>query len=135
MWLDELELLYNEVGRGVWGEGVVRGRPTGGGGRTRRPSLRRGDAGWQDDRSAAACPLCRAKGLVTRFGLFQRRHHCRRCGILACAACSGSRRVLVAQCAPERVCYRCDAELALLERTPPVRPQEGGPEPSPPWQL
>lgn len=39
---------------------------------------------WQPDSAAAACFLC-----STPYTLFNRRHHCRKCGRVVCAACSG----------------------------------------------
>ena len=91
-----------------------------------------GQAFWVSDQDRLSCAACTAE-----FGLFVRRHHCRRCGTVACGACSARARVLVARAPPVRVCVRCDAELARLERTPPARPQAAGGlvEPSPPWQL
>lgn len=38
---------------------------------------------WQDDESSEVCIKCKAE-----FGLFNRRHHCRRCGVLVCGDCS-----------------------------------------------
>ncbi|KAK7861653.1 hypothetical protein R5R35_006568 [Gryllus longicercus] len=42
---------------------------------------------WMPDNKASECLCCRA---VT-FSMFNRRHHCRRCGRLVCAGCSAGR--------------------------------------------
>lgn len=42
-----------------------------------------GSAQWQNDDEYSNCPLCAAE-----FGMFTRRHHCRRCGGIACGDCS-----------------------------------------------
>lgn len=42
------------------------------------------DDGWTHDSASSAC-LCCGEG----FSLTTRRHHCRSCGVLCCAACSG----------------------------------------------
>lgn len=41
---------------------------------------------WQKDADISSCQRC-SKG----FGLFTRKHHCRRCAHIFCAACSGRR--------------------------------------------
>jgi hypothetical protein len=41
---------------------------------------------WQPDASAVSCPIC-----TSTFTFFNRRHHCRRCGRVVCAACSPHR--------------------------------------------
>ena len=38
---------------------------------------------WQDDSTSNHCLVCRSE-----FNFFNRRHHCRQCGILCCASCS-----------------------------------------------
>ncbi|GAA5857263.1 hypothetical protein JCM8547_009404 [Rhodosporidiobolus lusitaniae] len=38
---------------------------------------------WQRDDETNECKIC-----STRFTLFKRKHHCRRCGFVVCAACS-----------------------------------------------
>jgi hypothetical protein len=43
----------------------------------------RGSPRWVPDAEAALCMLCES----TAFGTFQRRHHCRSCGWVVCAAC------------------------------------------------
>lgn len=41
---------------------------------------------WQPDHEATHCPVCH-----TEFGMFYRRHHCRKCGRVVCATCSPHR--------------------------------------------
>ena len=41
---------------------------------------------WQPDHEASRCPVCQ-----TDFGFWNRRHHCRKCGRVVCAACSPHR--------------------------------------------
>ena len=59
---------------------------------------------WLPDHLSTGCAGCGAK-----FGLFLRRHHCRKCGLVFCAECSRGRAPL-----PEfgylkavRVCRKC----------------------------
>ncbi|CUM66698.1 uncharacterized protein PRCAT00004376001 [Priceomyces carsonii] len=40
-------------------------------------------AQWQDDSEAPSCGLCQSK-----FTIFNRRHHCRKCGKVVCGDCS-----------------------------------------------
>ncbi len=51
-----------------------------------RPST---TAVWQPDHEVSQCPTCDRK-----FGFFQRKHHCRRCGNIFCALCSANTDVL-----------------------------------------
>lgn len=44
---------------------------------------------WQPDGEVNQCPTCERK-----FGFFQRKHHCRRCGRIFCALCSSNTDVL-----------------------------------------
>ena len=58
-----------------------------------------GDAAWMRDDAGMACPAC-----GRMFTLLRRRHHCRRCGTLACGACApaappSNHRVCRAPCA------------------------------------
>ncbi|XP_054653478.1 zinc finger FYVE domain-containing protein 26 isoform X2 [Dunckerocampus dactyliophorus] len=59
---------------------------------------------WVPDTQQHVCMVCRRE----RFTMFNRRHHCRRCGRLVCHACS-ERRMLVEGCPGEevRVCDQC----------------------------
>ncbi|KAI1873147.1 uncharacterized protein JN550_003400 [Neoarthrinium moseri] len=41
---------------------------------------------WQPDSEVTSCPICHYE-----FGLFNRRHHCRKCGRVVCANCSPHR--------------------------------------------
>ncbi|ORY76658.1 FYVE zinc finger-domain-containing protein [Protomyces lactucae-debilis] len=40
---------------------------------------------WQADEAVASCPLC-----STAFSWWYRKHHCRRCGRVVCAACASN---------------------------------------------
>nr|POE62744.1 e3 ubiquitin-protein ligase pib1 [Quercus suber] len=41
---------------------------------------------WQPDGAVSSCPVCK-----TRFNIWYRKHHCRKCGRVVCAACSPHR--------------------------------------------
>jgi hypothetical protein len=64
---------------------------------------------WMPD--TPACGLCEAE-----FNLSRRRHHCRVCGVCACAACSPHELRLSASAPPVRVCSRCNTRVGLLAR-------------------
>jgi len=72
-------------------------------------------AQWQPDKDAKACAECSSS-----FGMFTRRHHCRRCGGLFCGDCSDQEADLskFGQVGLQRVCGTCyragDAEELLL---------------------
>ena len=59
---------------------------------------------WQKDVEARECAICE-----TRFGVIERRHHCRRCGRCVCGKCSSRKQVLLdlAFTKPVRVCDQC----------------------------
>ncbi|XP_062405728.1 pleckstrin homology domain-containing family F member 1 [Sardina pilchardus] len=62
-------------------------------------------ASWIPDRASAICMRC-----SERFGVTQRRHHCRRCGFIVCNGCSKGRAVLEnISRKPVRVCQQCMA--------------------------
>ena len=51
----------------------------------------------------------------TRFGVMNRRHHCRQCGIVVCWKCSKARRVVAGYGVTlQRVCDGCAMDLSLL---------------------
>jgi hypothetical protein len=75
---------------------------------------------WMPDSEAAVCMCercCSGKaGRPLQFGLFKRRHHCRRCGQIFCGDCSSGRVVIVDSGSeePHRVCAGCVASLAEI---------------------
>jgi tetratricopeptide (TPR) repeat protein len=62
---------------------------------TLRHGVRDWDPLWVPDKDAPACNVCSA-----RFSLLRRRHHCRMCGQVVCAACSSHPR-------GKRICSAC----------------------------
>ncbi|XP_024910893.1 zinc finger FYVE domain-containing protein 26 isoform X2 [Cynoglossus semilaevis] len=84
---------------------------------------------WVPDNKKDVCMVCQRE----RFSMFNRRHHCRRCGRLVCQACS-EHKMLVDGCPGEevRVCDQCynyfhpdsDDELESPEVGNPVRTEE-----------
>lgn len=49
----------------------------------------------------------------TQFTFFERRHHCRNCGLVVCANCSMRKELIQAQsCKPIRVCDTCFTTLS-----------------------
>lgn len=59
---------------------------------------------WENDTERASCAAC-----WRVFGMFRRRHHCRRCGRIFCAACVGHFRRLprLGYDVPVRLCDAC----------------------------
>ena len=63
---------------------------------------------WATDASSSVCGGCNKE-----FGVFRRRHHCRRCGHIFCSKCSSYKFKLVDPCdkqaklEPKRVCHSC----------------------------
>ncbi|CAO2586746.1 Zinc finger FYVE domain-containing protein 26 [Lemmus lemmus] len=59
---------------------------------------------WVPDETESFCMVCCRE----RFTMFNRRHHCRRCGRLVCGSCS-TKKMLVEGCRenPTRVCDQC----------------------------
>ncbi|SGZ52176.1 CIC11C00000003755 [Sungouiella intermedia] len=81
---------------------------------------------WQPDSDASSCVLC-----DTQFTLFNRRHHCRKCGRIVCASCSAQHinyfpnsRVLLpdntlVRAIPQdhyRTCDECVEEVRMIRR-------------------
>lgn len=67
------------------------------------------DAVWTPDQQATECFSC-----AKPFTVARRRHHCRYCGHIFCAACSDNRLPLPSSSKPCRVCDAC--HVILLER-------------------
>lgn len=80
---------------------------------------------WESDVDAKDCRRC-----DRRFGLLNRRHHCRRCGLIVCDRCSTSRAYLhasnilqnpngplepahVLESQHQRICDKCYADLGI----------------------
>ncbi|XP_024423386.2 zinc finger FYVE domain-containing protein 26 [Desmodus rotundus] len=59
---------------------------------------------WVPDESQSVCMVCCRE----HFTMFNRRHHCRRCGRLVCSSCS-AKKMVVEGCRenPTRVCDQC----------------------------
>ena len=67
---------------------------------------------WVPDKDAVACSSCES-----RFSTLRRRHHCRLCGDVFCAACTQSRIVLhVGSSLPVRVCSACRDAAEVSKR-------------------
>ena len=65
---------------------------------------------WIPDGEATFCMHCRK----VQFTLMNRRHHCRKCGMVCCNPCSSKRFLMPAQSSkPLRVCLTCYDELAM----------------------
>ncbi|XP_023582080.1 zinc finger FYVE domain-containing protein 26 [Trichechus manatus latirostris] len=59
---------------------------------------------WVPDETENVCMVCRRE----HFTMFNRRHHCRRCGRLVCSSCSTKKMVVeVCREKPARVCDQC----------------------------
>lgn len=67
---------------------------------------------WVPDAEASVCMHCKK----SEFSVFNRRHHCRKCGIVCCKNCSNKRITLPHQSSrPLRVCLSCYDKLAVNE--------------------
>ncbi|TSV02061.1 Zinc finger FYVE domain-containing protein 26 [Bagarius yarrelli] len=66
---------------------------------------------WIPDHQRHICMVCQRE----RFTMFNRRHHCRRCGRLVCHACSSRKMVVEGSEEPVRVCDHLDEELEQAE--------------------
>jgi len=74
------------------------------------PKSRKYGVRWTPDEDAPGCQLC-----DRRWTLFNRRHHCRKCGRLVCNACSPMRQHVSASPNPKRVCVRCSESRAAAQ--------------------
>lgn len=105
-------------------------------------SLAADEPTWQPDSSSLECSLCGSK-----FGLFNRRHHCRKCGKLICGSCSSQfiaffpnsrivrplgplRRTIVEEY--HRMCDECADETRMIRQALEDRgtPERGPPTPT-----
>ena len=65
---------------------------------------------WVPDSETNTCMHCKK----VQFTLVNRRHHCRKCGVVCCNTCSSKRFLLPAQSSkPLRVCMTCFEELTM----------------------
>lgn len=63
---------------------------------------------WVADADVNQCPCCQ----TIQFSMFDRRHHCRRCGRVVCGACSPHRRLVDGYGdVPVRTCVDCHSTL------------------------
>ncbi|XP_038260251.1 zinc finger FYVE domain-containing protein 26 isoform X10 [Dermochelys coriacea] len=74
---------------------------------------------WIPDETEITCMVCKTE----RFTMFNRRHHCRRCGRLVCSSCS-TKKMVVEACRenPARVCDQCYSYYS--KHCPPVLAQD-----------
>ncbi|ESO91553.1 hypothetical protein LOTGIDRAFT_233364 [Lottia gigantea] len=64
---------------------------------------------WVPDDDATTCMHCKA----SEFSVLKRKHHCRKCGIVACNSCTSKRWLLPLQSSkPLRVCLTCYNQLS-----------------------
>ncbi|KAK3093553.1 hypothetical protein FSP39_017239 [Pinctada imbricata] len=66
---------------------------------------------WQPDASTHVCMVCK----VEKFSMFNRRHHCRRCGRVVCASCSTKTSLIHGVLA--RTCDDCYSQIYNLSKT------------------
>lgn len=63
---------------------------------------------WVSDAQVTQCPCCQ----TIQFSMFNRRHHCRRCGRVVCSGCSPYRQLVEGYGdVPVRTCVDCTAYL------------------------
>lgn len=97
-----------------------------------RSLVPRGVPSWQADDKVKECSICH-----TRFSLFFRRHHCRKCGRVICGNCSTSKSTylpttyvvsppsqifLESPHVPHRTCDECMVELEMIRAA--LRPRQ-----------
>jgi len=77
---------------------------------------------WVPDSEAGTCMHCKR----VQFTLVNRRHHCRKCGVVCCNACSAKRFLLPSQSSkPLRVCLTCYDQLASQDADHSAYSKEG----------
>jgi len=69
---------------------------------------------WMQDKKASTCLICQES-----FGVMKRRHHCRKCGSVICANCSGNQMSLpqLGMADRVRICDKCYKEENNLPRS------------------
>lgn len=69
---------------------------------------------WIPDEHSPNCMLC-----MSQFTFWNRRHHCRKCGVLVCNSCSNFKLELsiYGYSNPERVCNNCFSKMKAMENT------------------
>ena len=76
---------------------------------------------WVSDAQVTQCPCCQ----TVQFSMFNRRHHCRRCGRVVCSGCSPHRQLVEGYGdVPVRTCIDC---IAYLE-TPKITSVRSSPQ-------
>lgn len=71
---------------------------------------------WIEDNEAQVCMICQKE-----FTLFNRRHHCRRCGRVLCDKCA-PKSYYAEQNGQDRLCLVCDAVMELEARSSKIGP-------------
>nr|XP_027198674.1 pleckstrin homology domain-containing family F member 2-like isoform X2 [Dermatophagoides pteronyssinus] len=70
-------------------------------------------APWLPDNLSNQCMHCKK----TQFTVINRRHHCRKCGLIVCGTCSKNNYLLTnISSKPVRVCDKCFDELQIRDR-------------------
>lgn len=70
---------------------------------------------WVKDDDVSECMVC----LTVKFSLLNRRHHCRRCGRVVCAACS--QKVTLIENVSRRTCDDCFRQIEVHKLNEHVR--------------
>ena len=71
---------------------------------------------WTNDGDTSSCELCKKN-----WTLMRRRHHCRFCGIVVCAACSGNTLDSPDASGPQRACTTCYQSSAVRSQLKAAR--------------
>ncbi|XP_070571338.1 zinc finger FYVE domain-containing protein 26-like isoform X2 [Ptychodera flava] len=75
---------------------------------------------WVPDSAASHCMVCK----VERFSMFNRRHHCRRCGRVVCASCSERTSIVRGYGdIPVRICDDCYDQFITKKSSYGVSPE------------
>uniref|UniRef100_A0A671QY22 Zinc finger FYVE domain-containing protein 26 n=1 Tax=Sinocyclocheilus anshuiensis TaxID=1608454 RepID=A0A671QY22_9TELE len=78
---------------------------------------------WIPDHKQHICMVCQRE----RFTMFNRRHHCRRCGRLVCHSCSSRKMVVEGSEEPVRVCDQCYNFFHMDSDEEPEQGEAGSP--------